>query len=460
LIKAKFLIVKHPIIQFFNKSLTKELNMKIKNKKAFFLLGAFLLAIVTGRNVFAQNDEKGSSDHPLISRFPGSSIMIYDLKQYNEYLLPLGKVSQDTLEKSQKLVGKVTQITYGVPKDRSVLEIFRNYETFFNSAGFNILFSSKKNELGNGWLGKFLAATPRAYRYGAPALGTRMEGDFNFLVAKMTRIEGDVYVALCVATSWYQDFPVVQLDVVETIPMDIGMMKVNAKTGASDGKSTGSSQEDQSILKSTEVKSFEIKIGVGAYSFSDPMLAGSANNFRYNPTGVVTGSASGYRLLLSPYLNIRYFFNENFGISLDINHMSNNPDIYTTDKQYKGNANLFAQKLGLTGQIVGRSTPVRLSSTMGAGNCITELYQQIINIPSTGSDIYLHGKANMVVLFFNVDVSFPLYKKLFLFGDYEYNLIPVGTFVMEHDGGNDYSDTYYGINFGGSQFRLGLGYSF
>lgn len=435
--------------------------MKCKSKKVVYLFGAVLLALVTGSNVLAQEDEKGSSDHSLISRFPGSSIMTYDLKQFNEYLLPLGKISKDTLEKSQKLEGKITQITYAAPKERSMLEIYRNYETFLKSAGFVIVFSSKKEELGDGWLSKYLSATPRAYRYGAPSLNTRMEGDLNYLVAKKERVEGDVYVALCVATSWYQDFPVIQLDVIETIPMDTGMMKVAPEPSKTNVQKT-TSQSDQSILKEKNVKSFELKIGVGCYAFSDPVLAGtSSNNFLINSTGTITGSLSGFRLLTGPYFNARYFFNENFGISADLGSLVNSEEIYTTSVNYLNNASLFFQKAGMVGQIIGKSTSIRLSTTLGAGNCITELQKQTIyNPPAVGTDTYLKGKANMLVVFFNFDVSFPVYKKLFLYGNYEYNLIPVSKFIMEHDGGNEYSDTYYSMNFGGSHFRVGLGYSF
>jgi len=434
--------------------------MKTKNKKVVNLLGVVLLTIFSVSNVLAQNDEAGSKDNPLISRFPGSSIMTYDLKQFNNYLLVMGKMSADTVEKSQKLEGKVTQITYAAPKDRSILEIFRNYETFLKSNGFVILFSSNKSELGSGWLGKFLAATPRAYRYGAPALATRMEGDFNYLDAKMTRTQGDVFVALCVATSWYQDFPVIELDVIETIPISTGMMKVNAKAGTKEIQATDNTQSDQSILKSKNVKSFDLMIGFGGFSFSAPWLSGSSNMFTYNPSGTVTGSITGFGLLKGPYVNARYFFNENFGISLDFNSLTSEESIFTSNKNYTSSANLFAQKIGLTGQIVGNNTPIRISSTLGAGNCITELDQQIVNIPSSTADIFLKGKESMFVMFVNVDITFPVYKKLYLFGNYEFNFMPVGDFVMDQDGGNDYSYTYYNSDFGGSHFRFGLGYSF
>lgn len=161
------------------------------------------------------------------------------MKEFNEYAVPMGKKVKGTLVKSQKLEGKVTQITYSAPVERSVLEIFRNYESAMKNAGFVMLFSGKKKELGDKWLDEFVKATERRVPYGAPGLDIRLGGDFSYLVAKMTRAEGDIYVALCVGSSWFQKFPVVQLDVIETKPMEAGLIKVNAEALAKDIEQTG-----------------------------------------------------------------------------------------------------------------------------------------------------------------------------------------------------------------------------
>lgn len=213
--------------------------MRVKNKKVVYLFVGVLLAILTAGSVFAQADEKGSKDHPLISRFPGSSIMVYDMKEFDEYVIPMGKMEKGKLTKSQKLEGKVTQITYSAPAERSILEIFRNYESAMKNAGFATLFSGKKNELGDKWLGEFVKAIARPVRYGGTGFDTRLGDDFRYMVAKMTRVEGDVYVAICVGTSWFQKFPVVQLDIIETKPMETGLVKVIAEALAKDIEQTG-----------------------------------------------------------------------------------------------------------------------------------------------------------------------------------------------------------------------------
>lgn len=209
--------------------------MKVKNKAVFYLLGGALLAIITASNVFAQEEDKeGSKDHPLISRYPGSVISYYDVKKFDEYILPLGKVEKGKLTKNQKLEGKVTQITYSAPEGRSTLEIYRNYELALKRAGFETLFSGTSEELGEGWQDVFAAAISRA----TENLGAYLGGKVRYLAAKLTRPEGDVYVALCIALGWYS-YAMVQLDVIEVKPMETGLVSVSAEALAKDIIRTG-----------------------------------------------------------------------------------------------------------------------------------------------------------------------------------------------------------------------------
>ena len=62
------------------------------------------------------------TDHPLVSRYPGSTIASKEVQEYDEYRLvsgldAKGNVTGPTLE------GKVTRILYQKPKERSNFEI-------------------------------------------------------------------------------------------------------------------------------------------------------------------------------------------------------------------------------------------------------------------------------------------------------------------------------------------------
>jgi len=211
-------------------------------KPIHFFSTLLFLILISVSGTFAQtSDISGSKDHPLISRYPGSSIMHYEVRDFDEYNLPLGKVEKDKLKSVQNLEGKVTQITYAAPQDRSILEIFRNYESALKNAGFEILLNEKSGNLGDKWISKYLDATSRPQRDGTNAtLYNRFDGsEFHFLAAKLSRPEGDVYTALCIGFGWWQKFPVVQLDVIEVKPMEKGLVTITADELKNDLTKTG-----------------------------------------------------------------------------------------------------------------------------------------------------------------------------------------------------------------------------
>lgn len=183
----------------------------------------FCALVVT---VSAQNhDVPGSKDHPLISRYPGSSIDDYSSKAYEEYTLPLGRMGQGEIEKSQSLEGKFTRIHYTIPEGRSTLEVFRNYQDALQRAGFTTMFTCAKEQCGtgsipgqSGWCGGCSA---------------------RHISAKLTRPEGDVYVSLHVEQDNDSTPASAEVVVIEIKPMDSGLVTINAATLAGDITRTG-----------------------------------------------------------------------------------------------------------------------------------------------------------------------------------------------------------------------------
>ena len=218
--------------------------MGTKNKVIFCLLGGFLLATSIA---FAQNeDREGSKDHPLISRFPGSIIKYYDVKQFDEYILPLGKVERErdedynwvyNLTKSKQLEGKITRITYKAPEDRSTLEIYRNYELALEKAGVEILFTSAGKEIGDSynWV-RYVYGSLNPLR-GSDGLIADEDRYQRYLSAKISSPEADVYVSLYVSGG--RLYPTVQLDIIEVKSMETGLVTVNADTLAENIARTG-----------------------------------------------------------------------------------------------------------------------------------------------------------------------------------------------------------------------------
>ncbi len=152
----------------------------------------------------AQEDVPGSKDHPLVARYPGSRITSYVQKELDEFQLPLARFQDVAPAKTHPLEGKVTQILYENPENRSVLEIHRSYEASLRSAGFQVLFScGNLAQCGGGGYFEGLSGHGEWWNDANPV---------RHLSAKLSRPAGDVYVSLHVQEGQYGTW----LDVVET----------------------------------------------------------------------------------------------------------------------------------------------------------------------------------------------------------------------------------------------------
>jgi len=90
-------------------------------------------------------------DHPALTRYAGSRVAHYEVRQFDEYYILLGPIrgsSDKDIERanSKKLEGKVTKFLYVAPKDRSALEVYKNYERALKQAGYRLLFQGKGRE--------------------------------------------------------------------------------------------------------------------------------------------------------------------------------------------------------------------------------------------------------------------------------------------------------------------------
>ena len=211
------------------------------------------------------SDVKGSSDHPMVSRYAGSVIIGYDLRKFDEFVIPLGVLKRTgnpptfAPARNQRVEGKVTRILYVGRPERSPLEIVRNYELELKKNGFETLYACAGVECGeqDGRLGEYyLYPLDKRLSQTPPRGSGRPEGQISeyalsspvnqrYLVAKRQRPEGDVYVSVYVATNRAthhketQDHPVILLDVVDTVPIETGMVTIDAAAMAKDISSTG-----------------------------------------------------------------------------------------------------------------------------------------------------------------------------------------------------------------------------
>jgi OmpA-OmpF porin, OOP family len=177
-------------------------------------------------------DAPGSQDHPLLSRYEGAQIICYLVKPFDEYTVPLGRIVEvsqpTTYAKSEKAEGKVTRITYVIPKGRTVLEVYRNYtaaltrlkaQALFEGAGDRPLgmFGVRYSDLPMRQTGQILQYSYTAQRFYAGRVNAA--GTSAIVALYVTAYEDGIIPE---GVSLEKGQVVVQLDIIESAAMESG----------------------------------------------------------------------------------------------------------------------------------------------------------------------------------------------------------------------------------------------
>lgn len=208
-------------------------------KQLFLLLTLFFIGIsIPG--AWAQVDIKGSEDHPLLSRYPGSYIASYEKIKYREYSLATGPVTgYRQIEKKEQLAGQLYRLTYLIDKDvaeLSIGEVYQDYLTAFKKGNIEILASGlhsqrnvKKDVGGSSWISVAMINNGFDQKsYGNYLFkGTASSGGTFAIIGKVNRPEGATYVALY--GERHSDAVVVcHVDIIEVKGAEIGKVFADA----------------------------------------------------------------------------------------------------------------------------------------------------------------------------------------------------------------------------------------
>jgi outer membrane protein OmpA-like peptidoglycan-associated protein len=209
-----------------------------------------LSLVAFSANTLAQEqDSPDTADHPLVSRYTGSFIDGQQVLDFDSYTLPVGPAVQNSESQrvpSEKisLEGKITKTLYRGPKERSTLEIVRNYQSALESAGFEILYTCGDKDCGT--LFHWLFYKEREQRI----LSTKTSGSafdipqkLRYLAAKGTVGDRTVHVSVLIAYdagfSKLSKQPVTLVEVIESEAMVTGMVTINAEAMAKGIDATG-----------------------------------------------------------------------------------------------------------------------------------------------------------------------------------------------------------------------------
>jgi OOP family OmpA-OmpF porin len=203
-------------------------------------------------------DMAGAKDHPAIKRYAGSSIVGYDIKQFDSVDIPTSSFSKFNLTTGKRefanppvvAEGRRTRIWYEAPGNTSSVQVFRNYAAELTAQGFTLLYDSTKDaKLGkwNGYLNgfSFQKAPLATNRSQFVFTGAAMD-NINTLSAQRERQGQTTYVHL-VTVQWdkpnvtfkAQRGAYVALDVVDVGSLKQDMVAVSASDMSKAIASTG-----------------------------------------------------------------------------------------------------------------------------------------------------------------------------------------------------------------------------
>jgi len=169
----------------------------------------------------ARDDVKGSTDHSLLTRYPGSYIERHQQVDYDEVSLVNDVPNAVNKEFSLlEIVGDVTHITY-IHQDVSTLKIYRNYVAALTKQGFETVFSCQKDSCAKKRktltkLGDFISVDHVYNFYRHP----------RYLLMKNSHEGQTTYVAVFVGD--HEAVARTQLVVVRTEPLQKGLIKSNS----------------------------------------------------------------------------------------------------------------------------------------------------------------------------------------------------------------------------------------
>lgn len=151
-------------------------------------------------------------DHPLVSRYEGSTPTRRDEEAFQAFKLITGVVPDSLDFESIDLTGRLTRINYENPADRSALEILTNYEQAIVGAGGALIFKCSETECGPAFAGS---------RWGRFNDSIHLPGVGGYVAGRIVSGDEVAYVAVGVAKRRHQ------VTVVEVEDMETGLVTID-----------------------------------------------------------------------------------------------------------------------------------------------------------------------------------------------------------------------------------------
>lgn len=182
-------------------------------------------------------DVSGSQDHPIMTRYPQSNIVWYDVQNFSPYRIAVGPVAgYNQIDAWNDTKGRLTRIYYELYGERSHGEVYENYKKALIEAGFSLIAdgyfkdSSRKLDIGSRkWLGTFFKENPLPTGKGVELLnGSSTSGGSAFLAGMVERAAGTAFIAITI-TQQRADRVTYLLDIIEIDEVETDLVSVDAE---------------------------------------------------------------------------------------------------------------------------------------------------------------------------------------------------------------------------------------
>ncbi|MFL6601695.1 MAG: DUF4892 domain-containing protein [Steroidobacteraceae bacterium] len=205
----------------------------IRQRLSLLLVAACMTAPAVAQTKISELP--GAHDHALISRYAGSVLENMADENFAHVRVPAapGRVAggQLVFDRPIDVEGRVSAYFYVAPKERSALEVFRNYQSALKGAGFAMLYTCELSTCDDAQIRELFRRELLGQRKWS---GTRtdptgsFDRDVRFISGKISRNGTDAYVMIYVAepNSIWQA-PVTAVVVAEPAPMETGNVLVN-----------------------------------------------------------------------------------------------------------------------------------------------------------------------------------------------------------------------------------------
>jgi hypothetical protein len=433
-----------------------------------------LAILLISTEIFAQD-----KDHFIIGRLKDSKLVKFELKNYEKFYIPLGKIEKRKFSKLDSVEGKIERRLYKPKKVTTVLEVYKNYLSYLKQINAEILYKANDaNEIGEGFGDVYYSANPMmglVYRNTLPYSFTVVEKTAQaFISAKLSKDGKDFYINLIVGNG-YEPYTMYQLDIVETKKMDGAIMIVNNNiSGDSNSDNSTGNKSNKNIALDNNGKSknvvkplFKMQVGYTHYKLTSPQLFGGRVSTQ--DEDIFGGSLEGFRELDGFEYEMSYFINKNISIDASYGTFSGENslgiDNNNSNEYHSNKGEISYIKLGATGTITGKDYPVKLSFSTGAGNAkIKAIFDNNYYFSDgSNSDYSRHyeGESHFILIYFQTQLSVPITNGIYLFTEYEYNIGISGELTMSDSSNNEYHEiNYENPGFGGNLLKVGIGYEF